>query len=104
MAETKKTIEFALYSRPSGGKFEDFQPAGVWINTEGAVAADYLAFIQLVCERVLSMAAGALESEANASGRTIAGATFETFGSQVIQIADKALDVDSFRAAPAGNE
>ncbi len=50
------------------------------INTENAVAADYLSFISCVTD-VLLCDRAALEVEANKSGRTINGHKFSGIGS-----------------------
>lgn len=49
-------------------------------NTDGAVAADYLAFLNCVLAELLKDKA-ALEEEANASGKTIVGHSFAGIGS-----------------------
>jgi hypothetical protein len=97
-------MEFALYSRRDGEGYEAFAPAGVWINTAGAVAGDYISFIQSVCEIILTSARDALEAEANRQGRTLAGELTATFGSKVIQLTDETVNPDSVGISPALNE
>lgn len=52
----------------------------MFFNTQNAVAADYLSFIDGVTKALLNDS-GQLEKEANMSGKTIKHANFETFGS-----------------------
>lgn len=63
------------------------------INTETAVAADYLSFIDSLTKALLNDSEG-LEKEANKCGRTINGHGFSGIGSVPIEI--------SFPSPPAG--
>jgi hypothetical protein len=69
---------YALSVQDENGQYV---PVGVFFGAEGAVAADYLSFIQYVLG-VLLEDVDDLEREANASGRTIKHGQFGAFGSQ----------------------
>lgn len=65
-----------------------------FLNTETAVAADYLLFLDGVIKALLSDLES-LEREANKSGRTINGHGFSFIGSvDIPQIADEQINSD----------
>ena len=72
---------------------ENYTPVGVFLNTEGAVSADYLSFVRDVLDTILRRADDALESDARARGRTL-DSGFSGVGS-VPKVVDKFCDIDS---------
>ncbi|MCY3452757.1 hypothetical protein [Citrobacter freundii] len=81
--ETGRTIEVQVNGAPLA-----------LLNTETAVAADYLLFLEGVIKALLSDRES-LEREANKSGRTINGHGFSFIGSvNIPQVSDEQINPD----------